>query len=694
MGIARNLSGLALVLAALLCGCRSRETVATNVVLVTLDTTRADRLGAYGHADGRTPNLDRLAREGRIFEEAWTTAPVTLPSHASILTGTYPETHGARDNTIYVLGDRENLTLAEILRDRGYATGAVVSAFVLDRRFGLAQGFDLYEDDPNAMAAGGPRLDPERRAADATRTALATARALSGRGKPLFLWVHYFDPHTPFDPPEPYRSLYPTTATDRYSGYDGEIAYCDREIGRLFDGLSEMGALDRAVVVVVGDHGEGLESPHEESSHGILLFEETVRVPFLVWESPGASRESTTASNRGTIPGAVSVVDVLPTLLDLLGLPAPVEIPGVSLVGALRGAPPPRGRALLAETLHPFDLYAWSPLAAVRADAWKLVRSPAPELYDLAADPGEARNLLSDRADEAARLAAVLDETRRRWERAPGEAAPALSEEEEAKLRSLGYLAPAGAARVPPSPEAYPDKDPRVLLPLHVSLQLAAGALGDGDLPRADALLREVLAKDPENVLALRYRGDLLAQSGDLDGAIDSYRRATTLHTGMHELEDNLGVLLMSRGDALRQGGRLAEAAASYREAEAAFLRAIEAFPRHHFAMSNLATLLLQWIPQPRPAEAEAWLRRAIEIDPRAHLSHLVYGWLLESAGRVDEAIAELEIARGLRETGFGEYLLGECLLAKGDREGARRRFERALALEPTLAEARARLGR
>jgi arylsulfatase A-like enzyme/Tfp pilus assembly protein PilF len=655
------------------------------VILITLDTTRADRLGGYGDPDASTPTLDRLVREGTLFEEAWTTTPVTLPSHASILTGNYPVTHGARDNAIFVLGDDDNETLAEILRRHGYATGAVISAFVLDRRFGLAQGFDLYDDDPSAMASAGPRIDPERTADDATRAALDAVDELGRGGKPLFLWVHYFDPHTPFDPPEPYRSRRAASPGDRYSGYDGEIAFVDRALDRLLEGLSDAGALDDAIVAIVGDHGEGLESPHEESSHGILVFEETVRVPWILWDSRGTLR-------RTPVSGPVSVVDVLPTVLDLAGVDSGDGIAGISLVPAIGNGVASSDRTLLAETYHPYYLYAWSPLSTVRRGDWKFIRSPDSELYDLANDPAERRDLAERSPEQAARIASRLDELVARWERAPSAAGFSLSEAEEEKLRSLGYLAQASAGRTPPPRDELPDKNPRTLLPLHRDLQLAVNALADGDAPRVRELLSNVLSKDPENVLALRYYGDFLAQSGDLDGAIRVYRRAVAIHPDLHELHDNLGTFLMRRGDACRAEGRLGDARALYREAEEAFRAAIEAFPLHHYAMSNLAALYVNWWPEPRLDEAEAWLRRAIEIEPRSYHSHLVYGWLLRIRERWDEAIAELMIVAGLQETGFGEFLLGECHLGRGDREKAREHFRRSLELEPGLDDARARL--
>src|SRR5262245_14203684 len=361
-----------------------------NALLITIDTLRADHLGCYGRADASTPAIDRLAKEGVLFEQASTCVPLTLPSHASILTGTYPAFHGAHNNGSYKVDDSA-VMLAEVLRERGHRTGAVIGAFPLASRFGLAQGFDTYDDTLPQEREG--QIGYRQRPADQVSGAGLRWLESTG-GKPFFLWLHYFDPHVPYAPPEPF------TARFRGRPYDGEIAFVDEQVGRVLERIRRPDLASNTLVVLMSDHGEGL-GEHGEWTHGVFLYESTLRVP-LVLALPGV----VPAGRRVGQP--VRSIDVLPTVLELLGVPAPGDVQGESLRPLYDGgAAPPR--FVLAETKAPRENYAWSDLDAIRVGGLKFIRAPRAELYDLSVDPGETENRFPARPDDASRLASELE---------------------------------------------------------------------------------------------------------------------------------------------------------------------------------------------------------------------------------------------------------------------------------------------
>jgi len=354
----------------------------SNLVIITLDTTRADRLPAYGFASVATPSIDWLARTGVVFDDAESVAPLTLTAHTSLFTGLYPPRHGVRDNVDAPLG-AAHATLAGILRARGFHTGAFVGSVVLAADRGLARGFDVYQD-------GRARDDstPRRRSASAV---VDDARHwIDGLdGEPFFLWVHLYDVHAPQAPPVEFRRAYG-------DGYEGAIAYVDSQIARLLETLERKGALATSAIVVAGDHGESL-GEHGEREHGIFLYEGALHVP-LVIRAPGVAPRH--------VSGITSLVDVLPTLLDLLGVEWPPTIDGRSLVPALRGLPL-RDRAVYAESMYS-TRFGWSPLRMIRDRELKYIDAPRPELYDLRSDPSEQRDLSAARPATAAHMRAEL----------------------------------------------------------------------------------------------------------------------------------------------------------------------------------------------------------------------------------------------------------------------------------------------
>ena len=409
--------GRAILLLALSAACASRPTP-QGIVLVTLDTTRADRLSPYGYADASMPGLDRLAREGVVFDRASTVATVTLPAHASLFTGLLPPRHGVRENTGGPL-EPGFQTLAETLAAAGFRTGAFVGSSVLDVDRGLGQGFEVYKGVQHAR----------QRPAAAVVTEAIDWLETTGNS-PFLLWTHLYDPHLPHEAPEPFAS--------RHEPYVAEIAYADSQLVRLLSALEQHPLLERAVVIVLADHGESL-GEHGERDHGVFVYESVLRVPFIV-RAPGYPARR--------VASLVSVVDVLPTILDLAGLPTPPG-DGVSLEGLMRGAS--TEREAYAESVLPAR-FGWAPLFALRSGRYKLIEAPHAELYDLRVDPFEERNILVDRPAVAGAMQHRLRTLRRGAVPLPTRADPNLV----ARLAALGYVS--GPIRAPAtSGDALPD---------------------------------------------------------------------------------------------------------------------------------------------------------------------------------------------------------------------------------------------
>ncbi|MFQ5791363.1 MAG: sulfatase, partial [Acidobacteriota bacterium] len=371
------------VLLAAFAGCTPRSAPPVNVLLITIDTLRADRVGCYGYAAPTTPHIDSMAEEGVVFEKAIAQAPVTLPSHASLLTGTYPPTHGVRDNVTYQLSEA-SLTLAEVLEKQGYETAAFIGAFPLHRRFGLGQGFSHYDDRVGSQREAAAGFFAERRAEAVVDAALEGLGRVKSR--PFFYWVHLFDPHVPYDPPSPVRERF-------RDSYDGEVAYVDSQVGRLLQGLERARLSDETLIVLTSDHGESL-GDHGERTHGFFIYDTTMHVP-LILRHPSLGRPR-------RVDGQVRSVDIMPTVLDLLQVPVPREVQGESLRPALAGEP--FDRPAYTESYVPLVNFHWSPLRGLRYQGWKYIEAPRPELYDLSRDPDEEDNRFEAEPERAASL--------------------------------------------------------------------------------------------------------------------------------------------------------------------------------------------------------------------------------------------------------------------------------------------------
>jgi arylsulfatase A-like enzyme len=451
--------GVGVVALTLACAPPDRIEPARDLVLITIDTLRADHVGAYGAAAVRTPTLDQLARDGALFERAWAPTPITLPSHASLLSGRYPPAHGARHNGMRI---HETIpTLATTLDAAGFDTAAFVSAFPLDRRFGLARGFDVYDDELPRTDEGRPLND--RPGADTVDRAVAWLRA---RGEQrIFLWVHLFEPHAPYGAPGSGGS-----ASARYAD---EVARADLEAGRVLEALGERAA--HTLVVATADHGEAF-GEHGEIGHSVFVYDTTLHVP-LIMRGPGLP--------HGTrIRGEVSLVDVAPTVGALLGLTVDAA-DGTSLVAAMRGDAL-ASRPIYAETFAPWFDFGWAGLRVVRDGGWKYIAAPRPEFFDLRLDPGETTNLLTERPAEASRLEAVVA----RWSGPEPGVSPAVPPEVQARLGALGYV---GGRRATPTDR--PDPKDRI----HVAARLAQVTSGELHGEAAIAALEAVLAVDQDN---------------------------------------------------------------------------------------------------------------------------------------------------------------------------------------------------
>ena len=652
--------------------------VPESFLLVTLDTTRPDHLEPYGAEGVETPHLLALAQRGGLFERAWAVSPVTLPSHASLFTGLYPFETGVRNNGIHYL-EPSVPTLAEVLQGAGFRTAAFVSAAVLDRRYGLDRGFELYDDD---LSGGGPRslrLNPERSAGatvDAAREWLDEVKS----GERFFLWVHLFDPHAAYEPPEPWASRY------RNAPYDGEIAYTDAELGRLFSHE----ALSHSLTMVIADHGEGL-GQHGESTHAMLAYESTLHIPWLV-HLPGM-----VAGGRFSEP--VSQVDLLPTVLDLLEIEGgPAEISGRSLAPSLRGEEVEETleRTLYAETLVPFYTYGWFPLMALRQGDWKLLDGVNQELFDLTQDPGEERDLSAVSAD---RTAEMRDELHRMAEFEEATAGPSstLDPEALARLRSLGYVVSSGSV-----PERQERPDPRRMIAVHEALEKAQNLFFRGQMKPAEDELRLALREDPENPVGLSTLARLRAAQGRLDAAIRLVDRALEVDPKNLELWVTRGLVELSGGrpqealeafetaltidprwlDARLQAAQVLARLGQEESAQQRILDLVEDEPSNVRVM--IAAVEIVDLPQRNLEKAEKELRSAVEREPFFADGWRVLGRVLESQERWDEAFeAYSEGLRHQPEEGLLHAHLGS-LLARMGRPEAENHLQAALRFLPS----------
>ncbi len=619
-----------------------------NVVLITLDTTRADRIGGYGYAGAVTPSLDRLARDGARFVQALSPAPLTLPAHATVMTGQNPYGHGVRNNGYFVLGNAVP-TLAERFAAAGYDTAAFVSSFVLDRQFGLARGFTHYDDALDPPQGLSNSLELERRG-DRTVAAAAAWLAARAPNTSYFLWVHLYDAHEPYNPPASFRAQFERRL------YDGEVAFMDTLVGELL-ARAGYGAAGSPLVVVAGDHGESL-GDHGESTHGLFVYESALRVPLILsWPGVLAPR---------VVEPAVALADVAPTVADLAGLSPFRDIHGESLMPMLDGAAPATDRALYAETFFPQFFMGWAPLRSIRHGRWKYIDAPEPELYDVAADPGETTNRATSETAEARGLRRRLEDAVRGKDRP---SASAIGSDAQRKLAALGYV----SAAAPRPATAGPAPDPKRMVGVFERLTGANRALADGRPAEAAGIARDVLATDEGNHFARLVLGRAQLATGEHRAAIDTLRTYLAAVPGSADTHHWIALAHLRLGDRV---SALAEEEAT-----------LALDPRHGAALSLRAGLLFS---AGRRAEGVQSLADAVAADPLNQALRVSYADLLADAGRAADAEAQYRRVLEVRPGDVGARLgLGVLLARTGRLELAIAELSRVLELAPAEDEAR-----
>jgi Flp pilus assembly protein TadD len=678
---------LALVLAAL--GWAARRPAAVkrdpglSILLVSVDTLRADALGCYGRAGAATPWIDRLAAEGVRFATAHAHNVVTLPSHANLLSGDYPLRHGVRDNTGFRLPPGHP-TIATILRDAGWSTGGFVSAFPLESRFGLGRGFEVYDDRLGGAETSTAFLVPERRGEE---TVAAAARWMKGvAGRRFFAFVHLYEPHFPYDPPAPFAARFAAEP------YQGEVAAADAALGPLLGPILDAGAGSRTLVVLTSDHGESL-GEHGEATHGVFAYESTLRVPLVLW-APGLFAPA-------VVRTPARHVDVLPTLLDAVGLASPPALPGRSLLPVIAGGGGPEPDSYL-EALSASLNRGWAPLHGAIHGGMKYVDLPLPELYDLREDPRETRNLAAARPRDVERMRDLLGGLR------TGDVGvdSRVREEEAAleRLRALGYVAEATAA---PKKSYTEDDDPKRLIDVDARIRDVVTLFRAGDYDAAIAACRETIRRRPDMPLSYLQLAYLERRRGRIEAALAATRKAVDLRpldaesVGLHAVylieagragealaflapyannePPDLGVLT-ALGMAQARTGRTAEALAT-------FARARETDPSNGMPLVNAGTVYLMAGDRTRARQA---FEAALDLDDGLARAHNSLGVIAAEEGRLPEAIARWRKAAALDPGDYQTlFNLGATLRRAGREAEARPYLESYLREAPAALESR-----
>ncbi|MFH1278383.1 MAG: sulfatase-like hydrolase/transferase [Candidatus Eisenbacteria bacterium] len=630
-----------------------------SLLLISIDTCRPDRFGCYG-GNVDTPRIDAVAAKGARFDRAVAVCPITLPSHASLLTAEFPYRHRIRNNGTYRLAE-EKLTLAEWLKDQGYGTAAFPGSFPLDGRFGLDQGFDLYDDRFPPRRVGSNTDVAERTADDVVDRAVGWLR--EKRDKPFFLFVHFFDPHWPYAPPEPFASAYENP-------YDGEIAFVDGEVGRLLDELDRLGLADRTLVVLTGDHGESL-GEHGEETHSIFTYASTIRVPLLVrWPDRPPFRDA--GLRRGAvISSQARQVDIAPTVLDLLGLPPMPGVEGRSLAPLLSDPETPLDLVNYAESFSTREDYGWSEVRSISTDDWKYILLPKEELYDLRADPAERNNLAEREREVAARFRSMLDERIAEDEKRSSETALIeIDAEGRERLEALGYV---GGIEEAPSDAPWEDlPDPKDRIDTIREYFLGRSLVGRGRLVEGLEVLRKLAEREPGNPRVRVSLGDARLGLKEYAGAESTYAAAITMLPNDLSARSNLGFALL-------QQGRADEALE--------ILRAVlEVDPKFESGHARIAEALFLKGEIERATEE---YQKELEIYPESPVAYNGLGKIYRTGKRLSEAGKYYLKAVELRpDYAEAYYNLGNLYGETGQLEKAVGYYRKAIEADPNLLEA------
>jgi arylsulfatase A-like enzyme/predicted Zn-dependent protease len=625
-----------------------------NVLFFTLDTTRADHLGCFGDTDIATPHIDALAAQGFLFRNATSQAPLTLPSHSSIFTGTYPCFNGVRDNGGFYLED-DKTTLAEVFRQAGWATSAFIGSFVLDSRWGINQGFDYYYDHFDFSKYKTISLDSVQRKGGEVIKAFFDW--FEGRPKkPFFSWIHLYDPHTPYDPPEPFKTRY---GSRPWGLYDGEIAYVDSLVGAVVAKLEKVGLMDKTLIVIVADHGESL-GEHHESGHGFFVYNATQSVPLII-------RLPSVGFQGRIIEPQVRNVDIMPTLLEFLGLPVPAEVQGTSFLDLMAGRSE-RERSAYSETFYARYHYGWSELKSLRSGPLKFIQAPRPELYDLAHDAHEEENIYATQPEAAKELESKLRELERTItakgieSRGP----QALDLDAREKLAALGYVG--GFTSRAKLADTRTPGDPKDKILLYNKIRQAEGASADREYDAALKLLDEVLAEDPQIMEARKVRADICLDLDRPDEAIAECREAL-------KVDDQYEAAIFTLARAYMNLHKYDEAVAGYE-------RIIQLDPRDPNAYVNLGDLYCE---TKNLDKAVANLSKAISLDPEhSARAHNLLGSAYLDMGRQEDAEKELTAALQSRpKIPDAHYNLGILRERQGDVARAVTEYQAEIEIHP-----------
>lgn len=668
-------------------------TTPSPVVLITVDTLRADRLGSYGARNIETPAMDALAGDGVRFDYALAQVPITLPSHVVILSGTYPMHHGVRDFT--GTGVPENVgLLAEAFARQGYRTAAFVSAFVLDRSWGFARGFETYDDsfDPRQFETENPGNIQRRGDATMDRALAWLEKRAEGADatRPFFLWVHLFDPHSDYNPPEPFKS--------RYAGrpYDGEVAYTDSQLARLFEALRVRGLYDRALIVLTSDHGESL-GEHGEDEHGFFLYHSTLHVPLIIKPPRGRAAPHTVAQ-------PVATVDIAPTILDLAGLRDPLsrQFQGASLASLVLGRPAGAERPVYAETFYPHNSFGWAPLRSLTTRRYHYIEAPTPELYDLEKDFDQKANLYTQRRAEAQALREQLREIERRFAAKTMAEKPPLAPETLEKLKSLGYVAYSAPAR---AVDYASLPDPKDRLKVFKAILRATDLASAGRLEASNAALRSAAAEEPNLYLIPFMLAENASKARRWQEAEKHFLACLKLSPTFQQAMMGMARVQIAQGRsaearpwldlALRENprnflahhglGLAARMEKKNEEARRHFAKAVELKPNYAPSLQELGTVL---VDLQRYSEALPALQRAAELGPENAVLSNYLGIAHANSGRLAEAVKFYRRALELnRDYAAARLNLAFALLQGGDRTAATREFQTLCRQSPALCQ-------
>jgi len=652
-----------------------------NLLLITIDTIRPDRLGCYSTKYLKTPRIEALAEKGVVFTKAFAHNPITLPSHANILLGTTPLYHGVHENSKSRVA-KDLLSLAEYLKSKGYSTGAFMGAFPLDSRFGLNQGFDVYDDSYPSQPSY-EFVYAERKAEEVIQAALGW---LERQNSKWFSWIHLWDPHAPYLPPEPFKSKF----TD--DPYSGEVAYVDSELGKIFDYLESSKQMENTLIILTGDHGESL-GEHGELTHNYFAYNSSIWIPLII-EGPKI--------NPGRIDEYVCHIDLFPTLCDILGIEKPPFLQGVSLLPLLKGEKIKK-RAIYFESLDAYYNRGWAPLRGYIEEGEKYIDSPIPEFYDVEEDFNEKRNLalnmnLGKYKKKLKMMEGEFSSSRK------GQDLQKIDREAVEKLRSLGYI----VSPVTQLKENYgPEDDLKTLLPFHDKMDKAILLDGEGKKAQSINLLNQIIQekkdfseaytylsyiyrskgqmgealkvmedgfnKNPKNYSILSGYGILLVREEKLDKAIEVLQKALALYDLDPEVWNYLGVAYWRKGD--------------YQKALKLYQKAVSLDDTQAIIFSNLGALYLSIFLQTKKAkdhtQSVEYFQKAIELDPDLSMAYKGLGVANRLIEKVDAAISCWEKALELSpDDDFIVYNLGIAYLERGMKSQALEYFKRYISLK------------